>query len=80
MRDRHHVEMSVAHNDKWKAWLTEHIRKAGLRVDDSVGNFVLIHFPADGAHTREGGGRLPRRARTYRCAPSPIMDCRTACG
>jgi histidinol-phosphate aminotransferase len=51
LRDRHHVELSVAHNDKWKAWLTEHIRKAGLRVDDSVGNFVLIHFPADGAHT-----------------------------
>ncbi|HWA31769.1 MAG TPA: histidinol-phosphate transaminase [Rhizomicrobium sp.] len=44
LRDRAHIEASVAHNEKWKDWLVEHIRKLGLRVDDSVGNFVLIHF------------------------------------
>jgi histidinol-phosphate aminotransferase len=49
--DRKHVEEAVAHNDKWKSWLTEHIRKTGLRVDDSVGNFILIHFPAKPPHT-----------------------------
>jgi histidinol-phosphate aminotransferase len=54
LRDRHHFEASVAHNDKWKAWLTERIRATGLRVDDSAGNFVLIHFPADGKHTAKG--------------------------
>jgi histidinol-phosphate aminotransferase len=49
--DRAHVEIAQAHNDKWLSWLTENIRALGLRVDDSVGNFVLIHFPKDGPHT-----------------------------
>jgi len=44
LKDRAHIEKSVAHNEQWKTWLTENIRKLGLRVDDSVGNFVLIHF------------------------------------
>ena len=30
----------------WRQWLTDQIRKTGLKVDDSVGNFVLIQFPA----------------------------------
>ena len=45
LKDRAHVEKLFAHNEKWRAWLTENIRKLGLRVDDSVANFVLIHFP-----------------------------------
>jgi histidinol-phosphate aminotransferase len=44
LKDRRHVEDSLAHNEEWRGWLTENIRKLGLRVDDSVGNFVLIHF------------------------------------
>jgi histidinol-phosphate aminotransferase len=51
LRDRRHVEDAVAYNEKWKSWLTEHIRRTGLRVDDSVTNFILIHFPPDGPHT-----------------------------
>jgi histidinol-phosphate aminotransferase len=51
LRDRRHVEDSIAHNEKWKAFLIEHIRKTGLRVDDSVANFVLIHFAKDGKHS-----------------------------
>ncbi|HUO92213.1 MAG TPA: histidinol-phosphate transaminase [Rhizomicrobium sp.] len=51
LRDKQHVEIAVEHNEKWKAWLTEHIRKLGLRVDDSVGNFILIHFSESGPHT-----------------------------
>lgn len=53
LRDRKHLEESIAHNDKWKAWLVEHIRKTGLRVDEGVANFVLIHFPAEGPHTAQ---------------------------
>ncbi len=49
--DRRHVEAAVAHNDRWREWLIEHIRKLGLRADDSVANFVLIHFPSEGPHT-----------------------------
>lgn len=45
LRDKKHVEISIEHNEKWKAWLVEHIRRTGLRVDDSAGNFILIHFP-----------------------------------
>ena len=45
IRDQAHVARAVAHNEQWKSWLTEEIRKAGLRVDDSVANFILIHFP-----------------------------------
>ena len=51
LRDKKHVESVFVHNDNWKTWLTEQIRATGLRVDDSVGNFVLIHFPEAGAHS-----------------------------
>lgn len=51
LRDKRHLEAAVEHNETWKTWLTDHIRKLGLRVDDSVANFILIHFPASGAKT-----------------------------
>jgi len=40
-----HTELAIRHNALWREWLIAEIRKAGLRVDDSVANFVLIHFP-----------------------------------
>jgi histidinol-phosphate aminotransferase len=40
-----HVERARQHNEKWLAWLTEEIGKLGLKVTQSVGNFILIHFP-----------------------------------
>ncbi len=43
--DTAHVEISVAHNNRWLAWLTAEIGKLGLEVTPSVANFVLIHFP-----------------------------------
>jgi histidinol-phosphate aminotransferase len=45
IRDRDHVEKSVAHNDRWLRWLTEELTGLGLRVTPSIGNFLLIHFP-----------------------------------
>ncbi|HWX88950.1 MAG TPA: histidinol-phosphate transaminase [Rhizomicrobium sp.] len=51
MRDRDHFWKAVEHNSRWLPWITAEIRKTGLRVDDSVANFVLIHFPADGEKT-----------------------------
>jgi histidinol-phosphate aminotransferase len=44
LKDREHVERALAHNEQWRAWLIDAIRKLGFRVDDSVGNFFLIHF------------------------------------
>jgi histidinol-phosphate aminotransferase len=46
MRDRAHVAMSVEHNVKWLEWLTGELTALGLRVTPSVGNFLLMHFPA----------------------------------
>ena len=46
INDNSHIDMSLAHNDKWLPWTTAEIRKLGLEVTDSVGNFILIHFPA----------------------------------
>jgi histidinol-phosphate aminotransferase len=51
VRDREHFWKAVEHNNTWLPWVTAEIRKAGLRVDDSVANFVLIHFPAEGEKT-----------------------------
>ncbi len=51
VRDREHFWKAVEHNSKWLPWITEEIRKTGLRVDDSAANFVLIHFPAEGEKT-----------------------------
>lgn len=51
LKDKRHVETSIEHNEHWRGWLTDEIRKTGLRVDDSVGNFVLIHFPQEKGRT-----------------------------
>lgn len=45
LADFAHVEKSLQHNEFWRARLIEEIRAAGYEVDDSVANFVLIHFP-----------------------------------
>lgn len=42
--DTAHVDRAAAHNAQWRKWLTGEIRALGLRVDDSVANFVLVHF------------------------------------
>ncbi|MBL6853354.1 MAG: histidinol-phosphate transaminase [Alphaproteobacteria bacterium] len=44
LRDRAHMDANFAHNDKWRDWLITEIRKLGFAVDDSVANFILIHF------------------------------------
>jgi len=51
IEDTAHIEMSKAHTEKWRSWLTEEIRKLGLTVTPSVANFVLIHFPAEKGKT-----------------------------
>ncbi|MER8862622.1 histidinol-phosphate transaminase [Mesorhizobium sp. M0751] len=51
IRDRAHIERSVAHNETWLAWLSEQLAGLGLRVTPSVGNFILIHFPEDKKHS-----------------------------
>jgi len=45
IEDTVHQERSIAHNNRWLAWLTREIEALGLKVTPSVANFVLIHFP-----------------------------------
>jgi len=61
LKDRDHVARSVEHNERWRAWLTDAIRTAGLRVDDSVANFVLIHFPQAKSKTAADADRFLSR-------------------
>ncbi len=44
LEDLAFVDASRAHNDMWLPWLTAELRKLGLEVLPSVGNFVLVHF------------------------------------
>jgi histidinol-phosphate aminotransferase len=51
IEDTAHQQMSKAHTEKWRNWLTEEIGKLGLKVTPSVANFVLIHFPLNNGKT-----------------------------
>ncbi|MCV0394382.1 MAG: histidinol-phosphate transaminase [Rhizobiaceae bacterium] len=66
MRDRRHVEKSVAHNSEWIAWLTEEFTRLGLRVTPSAANFLLVHFP-------EAAGRSAAEADEWLAARGYIL-------
>jgi histidinol-phosphate aminotransferase len=51
IEDTGHQQMSKAHTEKWRNWLTEQVTKLGLKVTPSVTNFILIHFPPDKGKT-----------------------------
>lgn len=54
LEDREMVDKAVAHNDQWLAWTCEEMRKMGLDVTPSVGNFILIHFDSVEGKTATG--------------------------
>jgi histidinol-phosphate aminotransferase len=51
MRDKAHLEQSIAHNDEWLVKVTDALEALGLKVTPSVGNFVLVHFPEEKGKT-----------------------------
>jgi histidinol-phosphate aminotransferase len=53
IEDTAHQQMSKAHTETWRNWLTEEIGKLGLKVTPSVANFVLIHFPTEKGKTSD---------------------------
>ena len=53
IEDTAHQQMSKAHTEHWRNWLTEEIGKLGLKVTPSVANFVLIHFPQEKGKTAQ---------------------------
>jgi histidinol-phosphate aminotransferase len=70
--DQEFVERAVAHNDTWLPWLSGELSALGLEVTPSVGNFVLVHFPAEGgrdAHAADAflqkNGFVVRRMDSY---------------
>ncbi|MEA2825464.1 MAG: histidinol-phosphate aminotransferase [Alphaproteobacteria bacterium] len=77
LADRSHVEAVIRHNEIWRDWLIEEIRKAGLRVDDSVANFVLIHFPQNTGRSAADADRfLMARGIILRgCASYDLPQC-----
>jgi histidinol-phosphate aminotransferase len=65
--DEAHVAAAIAHNEEWLPWLTREIEAAGLKVTPSVGNFILIHFPAEKGRTaKEADAFLTRRGLVLR--------------
>jgi histidinol-phosphate aminotransferase len=44
LQDRDHLARAIAHNERWRSWVLDQVRRIGLRSDDSAGNFILIHF------------------------------------
>jgi histidinol-phosphate aminotransferase len=70
IEDTAHQEMSKAHNEKWRNWLTEEVTKLGLKVTPSVGNFILIHFPPEkGKTATDADAFLTRRGLVLRALP-----------
>ena len=53
IEDTAHQQMSKAHTEKWRNWLTEEVTKLGLKVTPSVANFILIHFPLEKGKTSD---------------------------
>src|SRR6202051_1219843 len=67
IEDTTHQQMSKAHTEKWRNWLTEEIGKLGLKVTPSVANFILIHFPLQkGKTSAEADAFLTKRGLVLR--------------
>ena len=67
IEDTAHQQMSKAHTETWRNWLTEEIGKLGLKVTPSVANFVLIHFPTTkGKTSDEADAYLTKRGLVLR--------------
>jgi histidinol-phosphate aminotransferase len=69
--DTAHVEAARAHNERWLEWLQVELRKLGLEVTPSVGNFVLIQFATAAAAEQADAylserGLILRRVKAYK--------------
>lgn len=72
LEDVEHQERARRHNEVWLPWLTREIAALGLQVHPSLGNFILVDFPAepgrdaDAANAYlEGEGIIPRQMGAY---------------
>ena len=77
LADRSHVDSVIRHNEIWRDWLIEEIRKIGLKVYDSVANFVLVRFPEETGRSAADADRfLMARGIILRgCASYDLPQC-----
>ena len=69
--DEAHLAAALEHNETWLAWTTAELETLGLTVTPSVGNFILIHFPATPGRTaREADAFLTARGLILRSVAS----------
>ncbi len=66
LSDHDHLTAALEHNDIWREKLTAAIRATGLKVDDSVTNFLLIRFPNE-------PGKTAAEADRYLCTRGLIL-------
>jgi histidinol-phosphate aminotransferase len=72
LEDTGFVAQARAHNTQWRGRLTQRLRGMGLTVPDSMGNFVLVRFPAEPGRNAEAAdaflrnhGLIVRRMAAY---------------
>ena len=65
LTDRAHIDAGIAHNEKWRDWLTNEIRKLGFRVDDSVVQFCSDPFFQGQGQDRARCRRVPLQPRHH---------------
>jgi histidinol-phosphate aminotransferase len=73
LEDVAHVDAARSHNDIWLPRVTEALRKLGLAVAPSVGNFILVRFPDQPARNADAAtaflakrGIIPRKMGGYK--------------
>ncbi len=67
-----HLDGAREHNDIWLPWLSRELEAIGLTAHPSVGNFVLVRFPAEAAKNADAAndclnakGIIPRKVGNY---------------
>lgn len=60
LADTAYAELCRGHNDYWLSWFSGQVREMGLEAVPSVGNFVLIRFPAEPARDSAAADRFLR--------------------
>ena len=79
IEDTAHIQMSKAHTEKWRNWLTEEIDKARPQGDAERGEFHSHPFPAGQGQDRRRRRCVPHQARPGAARRCPITACRTRC-
>ena len=57
IEDAGHIAAAAEHNARWLPWLAEEIARLGVEVTPSVGNFLLLRFPATAGRTSADADR-----------------------